>query len=116
VLLQANSRSRASSIDTPARRGFAGASPRVAHVAAYLPGAHLGARRRRLHPTLQAFTRRPSAGPSWLHEVKHDGYRIVACKQGERVTLWARYGADFIDRLRTIAWRGSCRSAAAASI
>ena len=44
------------------------------------------------------------------------GYRIIACKQGERVTLWTRYGADFIDRLLTIAWRGSCRSAAAASI
>ena len=48
---------------------------------------------------------RPPAGPSWLHEVKHDGYRIVAREQGESVSLWSRYGADLIDRLLTIAWR-----------
>jgi ATP-dependent DNA ligase len=46
---------------------------------------------------------KPPAGPGWLHEVKHDGYRIVARKQGERVTLWTRYGADFTDRLPRIA-------------
>jgi bifunctional non-homologous end joining protein LigD len=46
---------------------------------------------------------RPPAGPGWLHEAKHDGYRIVARKQGECVTLWSRYGADFTDRLLTIA-------------
>jgi bifunctional non-homologous end joining protein LigD len=38
-----------------------------------------------------------------LHEVKHDGYRIVARKQGERVTLWTRYGTDFTNRLPRIA-------------
>jgi bifunctional non-homologous end joining protein LigD len=46
---------------------------------------------------------RPPAGPGWLHEVKHDGYRIVARKQGESVSLWSRYGADFTDRLPRIA-------------
>jgi hypothetical protein len=75
------------------------------HVVAYLPGAfppHLAGR---LHPTLSASPRRPRppAGPGWLHEVKHDGYRIVARKEGERVSLWTRYGADFTDRLLTIA-------------
>ena len=46
---------------------------------------------------------KPPAGPDWRHEVKHDGYRIVARKQGERVSLWSRYGADFTDRLPRIA-------------
>jgi bifunctional non-homologous end joining protein LigD len=46
---------------------------------------------------------RPPAGPGWLVEVKHDGYRIVARKQGERVTLWSRYGTNFTDRLPRIA-------------
>jgi ATP-dependent DNA ligase len=46
---------------------------------------------------------RPPAGPGWLHEVKHDGYRIGARKQGESVSLWTRYGADFTDRLPRIA-------------
>ena len=29
---------------------------------------------------------RPPAGPGWLHEGKFDRYRIIARKQGERVT------------------------------
>jgi hypothetical protein len=33
-------------------------------------------------PTLVA---NPPAGPGWLHEVKHDGFRTLARKQGERV-------------------------------
>ena len=51
-------------------------------------------------PTLVAA---PPAGPRWLHEMKHDGYRLLARKQGERVTLWTRYGADFTYRFPRIA-------------
>jgi bifunctional non-homologous end joining protein LigD len=47
-------------------------------------------------PTLVAT---PPAGPGWLHEMKHDGYRLLARKQGERVTLWSRYGTDFTEKL-----------------
>jgi ATP-dependent DNA ligase len=43
------------------------------------------------------------ARPRWLHEVKHDGYRLLARKKGERVTVWSRYGSDFTGRLTTIA-------------
>ncbi len=43
------------------------------------------------------------AGPEWLHEVKHDGYRLLGRKQGERVTLWTRHGTKFTDRLPRIA-------------
>ena len=46
---------------------------------------------------------RPPAGPGWLHEIKHDGFRILARKQGERVTLWTRRGADYTDKLPGIA-------------
>ncbi len=46
---------------------------------------------------------RPPAGPDWLHEVKHDGYRLLARKQGERVTLWTRHSANFTGRLPKIA-------------
>jgi hypothetical protein len=28
------------------------------------------------------------ANPGWLHEVKHDGFRILARKQGARVEVW----------------------------
>ena len=43
-------------------------------------------------PTLVAI---PPAGPGWLHEMKHDGFRILARKQGERVEVWSRRGALF---------------------
>jgi bifunctional non-homologous end joining protein LigD len=46
---------------------------------------------------------RPPIGQGWLHEVKHDGYRIIACKEGSRVTLWTRHGTNFTDRLPKIA-------------
>jgi bifunctional non-homologous end joining protein LigD len=51
-------------------------------------------------PTLVA---NPPAGPGWLHEVKHDGFRILARKQGARVEVWSRRGAVFNDRFPRIA-------------
>jgi bifunctional non-homologous end joining protein LigD len=51
-------------------------------------------------PTL---TDPPAAGSGWLHEVKHDGFRILARKQGERVTVWSQRGADFTYWFPTIA-------------
>ena len=51
-------------------------------------------------PTLDAS---PLAGPGWLHEVKHDGFRILARKQGARVEVWSRRGALFNDRFPRIA-------------
>ena len=56
-----------------------------------------------IRPCQPLLVARPPAGPGWLHEVKHDGYRILARKEGERVSLWSRYGADFTDRLPRIA-------------
>jgi bifunctional non-homologous end joining protein LigD len=35
------------------------------------------------------------AGDGWLHELKHDGYRVIAFKDGERVRLWSRNGRDW---------------------
>jgi bifunctional non-homologous end joining protein LigD len=38
-----------------------------------------------------------------LHEIKHDGFRVVACKQGEHVKVWSRRGTDFTGRFSRIA-------------
>jgi ATP-dependent DNA ligase len=51
-------------------------------------------------PTLVAF---PPTGLGWLHEMKHDGFRILARKQGERVDVWSRRGILFNDRFPNIA-------------
>jgi bifunctional non-homologous end joining protein LigD len=34
------------------------------------------------------------AGPQWIHEIKHDGYRLIARKQDDRVRLFTRRGYD----------------------
>jgi bifunctional non-homologous end joining protein LigD len=36
----------------------------------------------------------PPAGHGWLHELKHDGHRLVAIVDGERLTLLSRNGRD----------------------
>jgi bifunctional non-homologous end joining protein LigD len=46
---------------------------------------------------------RPPAGSDCLHEIKHDGYRILARKEQGRVTLWTRHGTNFTDRLPKVA-------------
>ena len=35
------------------------------------------------------------SGDGWLHELKHDGFRIVAHKDGDDVRLWSRNGRDW---------------------
>jgi hypothetical protein len=32
----------------------------------------------------------PPAGDAWLHEIKHDGFRVVARKHGTQVKLYSR--------------------------
>jgi len=54
-------------------------------------------------PAQPALVARPPTGPNWIHEVKHDGYRLIARKEADRVTLWTRHGTDFTDRLPRIA-------------
>ena len=34
------------------------------------------------------------AGLDWLHEIKHDGYRIIVQRDGKRVRLFTRNGHD----------------------
>jgi bifunctional non-homologous end joining protein LigD len=41
--------------------------------------------------------------PGWSHEIKHDGFRIVALKQGALVKVWSRRAADFTGRFQRIA-------------
>src|SRR5438034_1972216 len=43
----------------------------------------------------------PSGG-LWLHEIKHDGFRVIARKDGDRVRLYSRPGNDLTYRFPTI--------------
>jgi bifunctional non-homologous end joining protein LigD len=42
------------------------------------------------------------SGCAWLHEIKHDGFRIIARKDGPRVRLFSRPGNDLTDRFPLI--------------
>jgi ATP-dependent DNA ligase len=47
-------------------------------------------------------TDRLPSGSQWLHEIKHDGFRIIARKDGERVRLYSRPRNDFTRRFPLI--------------
>ena len=47
-------------------------------------------------------TKVPS-GSDWLHEIKHDGYRLIAQRDGKRVRLFTRNGHDWSGRFPLIA-------------
>jgi bifunctional non-homologous end joining protein LigD len=53
-------------------------------------------------PCLPTKAPEPPSGPLWLHEIKHDGFRVIARKDGTRVRLYSRPGNDLTDRFRLI--------------
>lgn len=87
---------------TSAARGT-GRKPRRtdwAAVAAALPGA----RRRALskeppQPQLARLVESPPDGDQWLHELKWDGYRLLASVHAGEPRLWSRNGLDWTTRV-----------------
>ena len=53
-------------------------------------------------PCLPTKTPRPPSGDLWVHEIKHDGFRIIARKDGAHVRLYSRSGNDLTDRFPLI--------------
>jgi ATP-dependent DNA ligase len=46
---------------------------------------------------------KPPTGAEWVHEIKHDGYRMIIRKEGENVRLYSRNAIDWSGRLPAIA-------------
>src|SRR6516164_1770254 len=55
-----------------------------------------------IEPCLPRPAKEPPSGPNWIHEIKHDGFRILARRDAERVRLSTRHGTDFTDRFPLI--------------
>jgi bifunctional non-homologous end joining protein LigD len=56
-----------------------------------------------IEPCLPSPAKAPPSGPGWLHEIKHDGFRILARKDAAGVGLITRAGNDFSSRFPFIA-------------
>jgi bifunctional non-homologous end joining protein LigD len=54
-------------------------------------------------PELALQSATPPSGSGWLHELKLDGYRIQARKDGDTVQLLTRTGLDWTHRMKSIA-------------
>ena len=53
-------------------------------------------------PCLPTKTDKLPSGGQWLHEIKHDGFRVIARKTGARVRLYSRPGNDLTRRFPLI--------------
>jgi bifunctional non-homologous end joining protein LigD len=53
-------------------------------------------------PCLPIKTTKLPYGGHWLHEIKHDGFRVIARKDGPRVRLYSRPGNDLTHRFPLI--------------
>ena len=54
-------------------------------------------------PMLATLGQEPPAGDAWAHEVKLDGFRVLARLDDGDVSLWSRNGLDVGDRFRRVA-------------
>src|SRR5262249_24275598 len=56
-----------------------------------------------IEPCLPSSAKAPPPGPGWIHEIKHDGFRILARRDSTGVQLITRAGNDFSTRFPFIA-------------
>jgi bifunctional non-homologous end joining protein LigD len=56
-----------------------------------------------IDPCVPTRAPKPPAGPGWVHEIKHDGYRLIVRREGDAVRLFTRRGYDWIERYPAIA-------------
>jgi bifunctional non-homologous end joining protein LigD len=51
-----------------------------------------------IEPCLPSLADCSPSGPAWIHEIKHDGFRLLACQGPAGVRLLTRNGSDFTAR------------------
>ena len=65
-----------------------------------------------IEPCLPSPAKPPPSGPGWLHEIKHDGFRLIARRDAASVRLITRKGNDFTYQFPFVALpSASCRRA-----
>ena len=56
-----------------------------------------------IEPCLPSPAERPPSGPGWIHEIKHDGFRMRVRRDPAGVRLLTRNGHDWTDRYPLVA-------------
>ena len=56
-----------------------------------------------IEPCLPTNAHSVPTGPQWVYEVKHDGFRFICRRDGERVRVYSRNGRCWTDRVPLIA-------------
>jgi bifunctional non-homologous end joining protein LigD len=69
-----------------------------------------------IEPCIPTRASKPPVGPQWIHEIKQDGYRLIARKRDGRVRLYTRRGYDWTDRYPRIGEAVAATQAASAVI
>src|SRR5215475_10908177 len=54
-------------------------------------------------PAQPVLSSKPPSGAGWVHEIKHDGYRMIVRRDGAAVRIYSRNANDWTARLRAIA-------------
>lgn len=56
-----------------------------------------------IFPQLATLVNEPPVGKKWIHEIKLDGYRLIAFKQGNKVRLMTRNNNDWTKQFKMLA-------------
>ena len=55
-----------------------------------------------IKPCLPSKVTKAPSGSLWVHEIKHDGYRLMVRRDGSRIRCFTRNGNDWADRFPSI--------------
>lgn len=56
-----------------------------------------------VQPMLATLVEKPFDGDEWLFEIKHDGIRAIAVKEGSKISMWTRNAKALTNRFPTLA-------------
>jgi ATP-dependent DNA ligase len=56
-----------------------------------------------VNPCIPTLAAKSPTGPRWVHEIKHDGYRLIVRRDRKAERLFARRGHDRTERYPAIA-------------
>ena len=86
----------------PAAKGSASSRSKKAAASPAVAGAKKAAFPKPFTPQLATLVDEVPAGEDWIHELKYDGYRLVAMVQNGRARLITRNGNDWTDKFPAV--------------